>query len=515
MMNYNNIMFNDDIKKFIENVNDKINHYNDLLTVRNRKIDFTDLIFFLIKYNMNKDYSYNSTCIDIYNNNESNDVSYQAYINKRNNIDIDVFIDINNSLIKSFYEFIKFDKVKQTTILNKRIISCDGSQLNFLYSLNDNFKSNKHDTYTYVNLSCLYDVDLKMPIDYLIGNEDERSLLINQFNKLTNDDILVADRGYYSNDIVNKLSEKNINFCLRITKQNKYYIDNKNLIDNSTNGIVDVKQNNRTLKLFWYKTRNKKDVEDNIEKITNLITTVNNKINNKKNNLLIIQNEYDEIHKENKKLNEKIKKTKNPKSKSCKLNVEKLSENRKIKNTLNEKKSINQNEINELKEELKKYYEEKNEINLNNNSIYLILTNLDTTLENIKEIYKKRWEVEIHFRFAKQIFKLDKMNNKNVDYIKQNLLITQFAFILESYMEYILNKKIDKTQMINKTSAFTSLKNKLLYLIFFDKSKNKINKIIALLIKLLKTIFKIIKTIEYKKRIRKRPQKNHYNTNIK
>jgi hypothetical protein len=144
-----------------------------------------------------------------------------------------------------------------------------------------------------------------------------------------------------------------------------------------------------------------------------------------------------------------------------------------------------------------------------------MLTNLDTTLDNIKEIYKKRWEVEIHFRFAKQIFKLDMMNNKNVDYIKQNLLITQFVFILESYMEYILNKKIDKNKMINKTSAFVSLKNKLLYCILFDKSNNKINKIITLLLKLLKTIFEIKKTIEYKIRIRKRPQKNHYNTNIK
>jgi len=107
------------------------------------------------------------------------------------------------------------------------------------------------------------------------------------------------------------------------------------------------------------------------------------------------------------------------------------------------------------------------------------------------------------------------MNNKNVDYIKQNLLITQFTFILESYLEYILNKKIDNTKMINKTCAFTSLKNKLLYCLFYDKSKNKINKIISLLLKLLKTIFKIIKIIEHKKRIRKRPQKNHYNTNIK
>ena len=102
------------------------------------------------------------------------------------------------------------------------------------------------------------------------------------------------------------------------------------------------------------------------------------------------------------------------------------------------------------------------------------------------------------------------MYNKNVNYIKQNLLITQFVFVLESYMEYILNKKINKNYMINKKCSFASLKNKLLYYIFFDLSKNKITKIITILIKLLKTKYKIKKTVEHTQRIRKRPQKNHY-----
>jgi hypothetical protein len=346
-------MFNDDISKFIENVNDKINLYNDSLTVRTRKIDFKDLIYFLIKYNMNKNYSYNSTCIEIFNNNESCDVSHQAYVNKRNNIDINVFIDINNSLIKSFYESIKFDKVN--TILNKRIISCDGSQLNFLYSLNEEFNSNKHETYTYVNLSCLFDVDLKMPIDYLIGNEDERSLLINQLNKLTSNDILVADRGYYSNNIVNKLNEKNINYCLRITKHNKYYIDNKNLIDNSNDGVINLIHDNKPLKLFWYKTRQKKDIDSDIDKIENLIKNLNNKINNKKNNLTQIKKEYEITHLKNKNLNKIINNAKNKKTKLYNSNIDKLKENRKIKKSLNDKISIHQTEIKTLKDELKKY----------------------------------------------------------------------------------------------------------------------------------------------------------------
>ena len=73
-------------------------------------------------------------------------------------------------------------------------------------------KSNKHNTYSI--LSYLFDVKLKIPISYLMSNEGERQLLIKQFDSLNNNDILIDDLGYYSNDLINKLNEKQINFVL-------------------------------------------------------------------------------------------------------------------------------------------------------------------------------------------------------------------------------------------------------------------------------------------------------------
>jgi len=91
----------------------------------------------------------------------------------------------------------------------------------------------------------------------------------------------------------------------------------------------------------------------------------------------------------------------------------------------------------------------KKELELDIKSNYIILTNLtNKTVDDIKCIYKKRWEVETHFRFAKKLFKFDSMNTKNIEYVKQNILITQLMFIIEGYIEYILNKKIEKKNKI-------------------------------------------------------------------
>ena len=60
-----------------------------------------------------------------------------------------------------------------------------------MYSLNNKLKSNKHNTYTYTNLSCLYDVELKIPINYMMSNDNERKLLTKQLGYLNNNDIVI------------------------------------------------------------------------------------------------------------------------------------------------------------------------------------------------------------------------------------------------------------------------------------------------------------------------------------
>lgn len=225
---------------------------------------------------MDPNSSYDTTNVNIFNNSENCDTSYQSYVNKRNNVDISSFENINNGLINSLYQHI--DKNCDNSFKFKigeqyyRLVSSDGTQLNFLYSLNNKLKSNKYNTYTYANLNCLYDSYLKIPINYQMGNDDERSLLIKQLNNLNKNDILIADRGYYSKNLIDKLNEHIVNYVLRISKHNKYYIDNTKLINASNDGYVDIEN----LRLYWYKTRT--DVDKDINK---LIMTIENKIKRK------------------------------------------------------------------------------------------------------------------------------------------------------------------------------------------------------------------------------------------
>jgi len=70
--------------------------------------------------------------------------------------------------------------------------------------------------------------------------------------------------------------------------------------------------------------------------------------------------------------------------------------------------------------------------------------------------------------------------------------------------------------MINRTKSFESLKNKLLYLILKNNSKkNNITEIIKLILAIITCLIEMKSNFKFKPRIRKRPQKNHYNSNIK
>jgi len=457
-------------------------------------------------------------------------VSYQAHLNKRKNIDISVFQDINTKLINCYYEHIIND-YNTNNNLNKKLInefgrkiSCDGSQLNFLFSLSSDFYSNKHNTYSYANLNCLYDIDNKIPISYVIDKKDERSLLISQLNYLNKNDILIADRGYYSDELANELNKKNINFVLRISKHIKYYIDNKDNIETIDEDVIKIKNEYGTeskpfLFLYWYSTRNTNNEQHNeLNKIIISIKKLTDEKLFNKNQCKLYKHQIANLFNKNKLLIKKIdslSKDKIKNKKKINLLQIKLKENRKEKKKLYNDINKYKNENNSLIKKINELYKEKQNIELNLNSKYIILTNYESTLKEIKETYKERWSVETHFKFAKEIFKFDSMDTKNINFVKQNILITQTIFIIESYMEYILNKKINKNKMINKTAAFESLKNKLLFLLLKNKDNTNNKKILELLEILINFLVEIIKTIKYKERIRKRPQKNHYNTNIK
>ena len=97
------------------------------------------------------------------------------------------------------------------------------------------------------------------------------------------------------------------------------------------------------------------------------------------------------------------------------------------------KKNIN-NEIDYFKNLFDNLYKirnkiknKKNLIETVNDSTYYIITNkIDLSNEKIKEIYKKRWDVEINFRFLKDKFKMKTINYQKINnYYKLYTMIYQ------------------------------------------------------------------------------------------
>ncbi len=83
-----NNVFNNDVKLLISNLNFELDKTNKEITKRKRKIDFKNFFYYLIKYNINPKSSYSNTNVELFNYQESCDVSYQAYLKKRNNLNI-------------------------------------------------------------------------------------------------------------------------------------------------------------------------------------------------------------------------------------------------------------------------------------------------------------------------------------------------------------------------------------------------------------------------------------------
>ena len=98
----------DKIKKFQKILNSNIKNINNKIIKRNRKIDFKDIIYGSI-YKIVNNTSYEDVTVQInknfINKNINNKVTKSAFIQKRNDIPNEYFLNINNSFIN--YIFIK------------------------------------------------------------------------------------------------------------------------------------------------------------------------------------------------------------------------------------------------------------------------------------------------------------------------------------------------------------------------------------------------------------------------
>ena len=104
-----------------------------------------------------------------------------------------------------------------------RILAVDGSYLNIFKSFckygYDYASDNKN--YSKPLISCIFDIDKKIPINYnIFKTKNEREAFSEQLKYIKKDDILLFDKRYFSYDIDESLEKINSFYIFRL-KENK------------------------------------------------------------------------------------------------------------------------------------------------------------------------------------------------------------------------------------------------------------------------------------------------------
>jgi hypothetical protein len=350
-----------DLKKVINN---SIKKLNIKYIKRNSKITFQDIIYGMSLKTISS-YSFDKVTYKLNKNKgKENKISASGFKYKKNYIKNDDIEFLNNDLINHIYK----DKFE------KRVLAIDGSYLKGLKKLsNDGLKfSSDKENYTNSIISGLYDVNKKIIINYKHSIlMDERKCFKEQLKYVRKGDTLLFDRGYYSEDLMNTLDNKKIDYIFRLKK-------NLNIVN-------FLKDNN----------------------LNEYIYTVNNK-------------------------------------------------NYKIVNY--------------------KVHEDGEEY-------YLLTTLLNKNLEELKDLYKKRWSIETHFKEAKYTTSLKELNSKSLDEFLKEINMHNYVYILYYYFNYCIKDNFidDKYELNHKLSLEIFIEEILFILIYKRKIVNYILDIIDIL----------------------------------
>ena len=358
------------IKELQKILNINIKNINDKIIIRDRKIKFEEIIYGSI-YKCINNLSYQDVASKINLNfieqNINTTISKTAFINKRNSIPNEYFLDINNSFIDYIYKDNK----------NPRIFGVDGSFINLFKNFNkyEFSYASSNENYCQGIISCLYDINNKIPVNYyLIKTRNEREAFRNQIKYLRNGDTVIFDRGYYSYDLVEKLEIIDVNYIFRLKSNKKevQYMKNNNIVDH---------------------------------------TFINKNIKNR-----IINYRVD-----------------------------------------------------------------------NSEDEYYLLTNLTCSIDELKNLYWKRWQVEIHFKESKYNLSLKTINLKTENSLLQEIYIHNLIFILYYYFKFDIDNPLLKSKYkINNKTGIKIFSENIIYLLIYNKITNKcfekINRILNIIV---------------------------------
>lgn len=369
------------VKKFKKFLLKSINNISRGIKKRSRKILFKDIIYCSLLL-IGNNQSYDEVNANLKINNILN-VSKNALVKYKNNINYRLFDELNNRLLDYIYNN-----------NNKRVFAVDSTIITLFKSLEkDSFSVSRNGNYCTAMISTLFDIDMEMPINYnLVLHKSERDALIEQFKYLKKNDILIMDRGYYSKKLIFKINKIGVDVIVRLKSNLKCV----SLLDN----------NDKTIKIRYH-------------------------------------------------------------GKVIKFRLIKF---------------------------------------LINDQIYYIGTTIyDKPINYFKNMYWKRWKIEINFKYSKYNLSMNNIKSKTKNAIMQDISIHNLIFIIESYFRCNLKFSIKDNYKINTSLLLNVILNNILYLLFYKNgTKKNISEILRILnIVQRKLIY--VKPNRHYERIRKKP----------
>lgn len=199
-----------------------------------RLLDFRDLLYAICYANYSGNSSY-STAVDNMHMENIVSVTKSAFIHKRVKCNADHFKRLNDKIIAFIYKNCKV----------RRLIATDGTYVYVIeLAKKDKIKLSENKHCCKLRINALYDIDTGIPIDYALALDfNEREALKTQFNNLNEDDIVLHDGGYYSEELVIYYISKNVHAIFILPSSSRHI----RLFKSNINDVVT------TVYLYKYK----------------------------------------------------------------------------------------------------------------------------------------------------------------------------------------------------------------------------------------------------------------------
>lgn len=195
-------------------INDNLYIFDKLLFKRTSKITLRDMFYYLTRL-VNSHTASSVTVSSSMKIDKYCSATADAFVKKRSNIPSFFFNMLSYDLLNFHYN------INNNLLFNKyRILAVDGTYSPLSKKLKtDNFKLTKNKTYVSALISGIYDIYNDTIVNLkLYPEKNERNAYIEQYDYLQKDDIIIHDRGYYSDEFLYKLYSINVNPIFRMKK---------------------------------------------------------------------------------------------------------------------------------------------------------------------------------------------------------------------------------------------------------------------------------------------------------